>query len=174
MTSFLLPCACGVDIPVSSSQAGGLATCPACGRQEPVPRLRDLGRLRVVAEVAGARTPASWTGWHSFLLAGSLLAATAGLLSVSFTPPEVDFFDDATIKSSAMKAPTDEVYTAWATRLVHASIDRPPTEIEAKSRGRSDYYHSLQNGLRTAAAVGALLALVGVVGVMSKRKVNGR
>ena len=93
---------------------------------------------------------------------------------MSFTPPEVDFFDDATIKSSVMKAPTDEVYSAWATRLVHASIDRPPTEIEAKSRGRSDYYHSLQNSLRTAAALGALAALVGVVGVLSKRKVDGR
>jgi hypothetical protein len=68
---------------------------------------------------------------HTLVLAGSLLAASAGLLSLSFTPPEVELFDDATIRSSVMRAPTDEVYSAWATRLVHASVDRPPTEIEA-------------------------------------------
>ena len=147
MTSFLLPCGCGVDISVTSSQAGGLATCPACGREEPVPRLRDLGKLRAAAAPRGKGDVGAsrrWTGMH-------------------------------TIRSSAMRAPTDEVYSAWATRLVHASVDRPPTEMEAKSKARSDYYHTLRNGLRTAAAVGALAALAGGLGVLfSARKVNGR
>jgi hypothetical protein len=84
-------------------------------------------------------------------------------------------FDDATIRSSVMRAPTDEVYSAWATRLVHASVDRPPTETEAKSRVRSDYYHTLRNGLRAAAALGALAALAGGLGVLFfAPKVNGR
>ena len=178
MTSFLLPCGCGVDIPVTSSQAGGLATCPACGREEPVPRLRDLGKLRAAAAPRGkgdVGASRSWTGMHTLVLAGSLLAATGGLLSLSFTPPEVEMFDDATIRSSAMRAPTDEVYSAWVTRLVHASVDRPPTEMEAKSKARSDYYHTLRNGLRAAAAVGALAALAGGLGVLfSARKVDGR
>ena len=149
MTSFLLPCGCGVDIPVTSSQAGGLATCPACGREEPVPRLRDLGKLRAAAAPRGKGDVGAsrrWTGMHTLVLAGSLLAATAGLLSLSFTPPEVEMFDDATIRSSAMRAPTDEVYS-----------------------------HTLRNGLRTAAAVGALAALAGGLGVLfSTRKVDGR
>lgn len=178
MTSFLLPCTCGVDIPVSSSQAGGLATCPACGRAEPVPRLRDLGKLRVATAPRGkgeAGAGRRWTGMHALVLAGGLLAATTGLLSVSFTPPEMELFDDATIKSSVMKAPTDEVYSAWATRLAHASVDRPPTEIEAKSKARSDYYHALRNGLRTAAGFGALAAAGGVLGlIFAGRKVGGR
>ncbi len=177
MTSFLLPCGCGADIPVTSSQAGGQATCPACGREEQVPRLRDLGKLRVATaprEKGEAGAGQRWTGMHALVLAGSLLAAAAGLLSVSFTPPEVNLYDDDTIKSSVMRAPTDEVYTAWATRLSHASVDRPPTEMEAKSMARSDYYHTLRDRLRAAAALGALLASVGVVGLLSKRKVDGR
>ena len=178
MSSFLLPCSCGVDIPVSSSQAGGLATCPACGREEPVPRLRDLGKLRVATAPRGKGESGAgrrWTGMHALVLAGSLLAAATGLLSVSFTPPEVDLFDDATIKSSVMMAPTDEVYSAFVARLAHASVDRPPTELEAKSKARSDYYHSLRNGLRTAAACGALAALGGGLGLLfAGRKVDGR
>ena len=175
MTSFLLPCGCGVDIPVTSSQAGGLATCPSCGRQETVPRLRDLGKLRVATDEAPARSSAGWTGWHGLLLAGSLLAAAAGMLSVSFTPPEVDLFDDATIKSSVMKTPIDEVYEVYLARLSHTSIDRPPTDLEARSQARADYYHSLRNGLRTAAALGALAAVVGGSGlIFSARKVQAR
>lgn len=166
MTSFLLPCGCGADIPVASSQAGGLATCPACGREEPVPRLRDLGKLRVATTAPKARAVGRWTAMHALLLAGGLLAATAGLLSMSFTPPEVDLFDDETIRSSVMRAPTDEVYSAFVARLAHASVDRPPTDLEAKSKSRSDYYHSLRNGLRAGAAAGGLLALVGVIGLM--------
>lgn len=176
MPSFLLPCDCGADISVTSSQAGGLAICPACGREEPVPRLRDLGKLRVATAPRGkgeANAGRRFTGLHGLVVAGGLLAATAGLLSVSFSIPEVDLFDDATIKSSVMKAPTDEVYTAWATRLAHASVDRPPTDQEAKMKARADYYITLRNGLRAAAALGALAALVGVVGVLSKRKADG-
>lgn len=165
MTSFLLPCACGVDIPVTSSQAGGQTTCPACGREEPVPRLRDLGKLRIATVEPVARSARGWSGMHTLLLAGSLLAAAAGLLSVSFTPPEVVLFDDATIKSSVMQAPTDEVYSAWATRLFYTSVDRPPTELEAKSRARSDYYHSLRDGLRIAATIGVIAALGGGIGL---------
>lgn len=175
MPSFLLPCTCGADISVTSSQAGGLAICPACGREEPVPRLRDLGKLRVATAPRGkgdAGVGRRFTGMHALVVAGSLLAATAGLLSVSFSIPEVDLFDDATIKSSVMKAPTDEVYTAWATRLAYASVDRPPTDQEAKMTARADYYTTLRNGLRAAAALGGLAALVGVVGVLSKRKAD--
>jgi hypothetical protein len=112
---------------------------------------------------------------HTLVLAGTLLAAAAGLGSLSFTPPEVEMFDEATIKSSVMQAPTDEVYTAWATRLTHASIERMPTELEAKSQARSDYYYNLRDGLRAAAALGALVALGGVIGVsLAGRKVEGR
>ena len=175
MTSFLLPCGCGEDIPVISSQAGGLATCPACGREEPVPRLRDLGKLRVATVEPQPRSSRGWTGWHGLLLAGILLSAATGMLSVSFTPPEVDMFDDDTIKSSVMKTPIEEVYEVYVSRMSHTSIDRPPTDQEAKSQARADYYHALRNGLRTAAAVGALAALSGGLGlILSARKGEGR
>lgn len=178
MQAFLLPCRCGADISVSSSQAGGRATCPVCGGVEPVPRLRDLEKLRVVKTPPPSRRDSGagrpWTGMHSLVLAGTLLAATAGLGSFSFTPPEAELFDEDTIRSSVMKAPIDEVYTAWATRLIYSSVERMPTELEAKSRARSDYYHNLRNSLRAAAGMGALVALTGVVGVLARGKANGR
>jgi hypothetical protein len=49
-----------------------------------------------------------------------------------------------------------------------------PTELEAKSRARSDYYYNLRNSLRAAAGMGALVALTGVVGVLARGKANGR
>lgn len=178
MQAFLLPCSCGADISVTSSQAGGRATCPACGGVESVPRLRDLEKLRVVKTAPASRRDAGnarpWTGMHSLVLAGTLLAATAGLGSFSFTPPEAEMFDESTIRSSVMKAPIDEVYTAWATRLVYSSVERMPTEMEAKSRARSDFYHNLRNGLRAAAVLGALVALTGVVGALALGRADSR
>lgn len=169
MSVFLLPCECGSDIRVTKAQAGGTVTCPACRREATAPRFRELSRLEVAGAAAvdrGPRAGRPWTLFHTLLLAGTLIAASCALGSVSFVPPEVEMFDGGTIRDSVLQAPTDEVLSVLRTRLVPSGVDRPPTEMEAKTRARSDFYYSLRDGLRIAAAIGALAALIGGLGII--------
>lgn len=176
MSAFLLPCTCGRAIRVTTAQAGGMIVCPECGRDQAVPKLRDLARL----ERAGTSMPGTasrgdrpWTLFHTLLLAGTLLAAGFGLGSLTFIPPEVERFDADAIRDSVIRAPTSEVLAALRTRLVPTGIDRPPTDLEAKSQKRSDFYHRLRDGLRLAAMAGAALALLGGIGMLLGRRPSG-
>ena len=172
MNAFLLPCVCGSEIPVTAAQAGGSAPCPTCGRQAAVPKYRDLARLRRGDERTAPASPrrrAPWTVFHTMLLLGSMLAVGCGLGSLSFVPPEVEMFDGATIRDSVLRAPTDEVLSVLRTRLQSSGVDRPPTEMEAKTRARSDYYYRLRDGLRLAAGAGLASALIGALGLLLAR-----
>lgn len=172
MNAYLLPCACGADIPVSAAQAGGQIGCPACGRLEAVPKLRDLGQLpRAAAEaVVGRRaTAAGWTILHTLLLAGSLLAIGCGLGSMLVTPPEFELLDSAVLQASVNAASATDVITAFRTRLEMTALERPLTEQEAKSLNRSTFYTRLRDGLRAAALLGALAAVGGGVGILAGR-----
>lgn len=164
MAGYLLPCRCGADIVVTVAKAGGVATCPACGVESAVPKLRDLSRLepaKVPGRQAGSARPVTWTAAHTMLLAGALVAAACGLGSVALVPPEVKIMESRTIRDSVMSAPTDEVFTVLRTRLASFGIERPPTADEAKSTARADFYLALRDALRAAAAIGALIALLG-------------
>lgn len=171
MSAHLLPCRCGSDITVTAAQAGGRARCDACGAEMEVPTFRELSRLKKAEAApkpaaAGAR---SWSAFHSMFLAGTLLAAACGLGSVAFVPPEIEMFDAATVRESVVRAPTDEVLTVLRTRLAASGIERPFTVQEAKSSARADFYYSLRDGLRIAAAIGGLVALAGAAGVVLGR-----
>ena len=169
MSAYLLPCTCGSDIRVTSAQAGGSTTCPSCGREASVPKFRDLTSLKKAGAapagtVAAGRRP--WTLAHTALLAGTLIAAACALGSRSFVPPEVEMFDPDRIRESVRRAPTDEVLSTLRTRLAVSGIDRPPTETEAKTKARSDFYYRLRDGLRLTAAVGAAVAVLGAIGLL--------
>lgn len=98
-----------------------------------------------------------------------MLAVGCGLGSLSFVPPEVEMFDGATIRDSVLRAPTDEVLSVLRTRLQSSGVDRPPTEMEAKTRARSEYYYRLRDGLRLAAGAGLASALIGALGLLLAR-----
>ena len=169
MSAYLLPCSCGRDIRVTTAQAGGSASCPSCGRETAVPKFRDLNRLKKAGgEPTGAagdgRSP--WTLLHTMILAGTLIAAACALGSQSFVPPEVEMFDPDRIRESVLRAPTDEVLSTLRTRLAVSGIDRPPTEVEAKTKARSDFYYRLRDGLRLAAAACGAAAVLGGLGLL--------
>lgn len=164
MAGYLLPCRCGADIVVTTAAAGGIVTCPACGDESPVPKLRDLSALEPAASTARSRTRTGareWTAAHTMLLAGALIAAACGLGSVALVPPEVKFVDSGAIRDSVMSVPTDEVLSRFRERLAISGIERPPTIDEARSMARSDFYVFLRDALRIVAAAGALVALLG-------------
>ncbi len=68
-TRYLLPCSCGQEIPVESSQAGQEIRC-ACGALVEVPTLRDLSRLE--------RTPPEPAAVRATSEPGKAAAAKAG------------------------------------------------------------------------------------------------
>jgi hypothetical protein len=173
MSAYLLPCDCGTDIVVTAAQAGGSATCPACGRAAAVPRFRELSALpRATSAPArassGARRP--WRIGHTLLLVGALATAGCTLGSMSFQPPAMEWVSSEKIRSSVMQAATDEVYTMMRTRLVPSGVERPPTADESKMRARTDFYAGIRDGLRTAAAIGAGVALLGGLLLLLDRK----
>lgn len=177
MSVYLLPCGCGTDIAVTAAQAGGRVKCSSCGVEVEVPKFRDLTKLKVSSAPVPNRSgggPRRWTALHTMLLAGGLLAAACGLASMSFEPPKVALLDAKTLMESVKQAPIDEVYAVWRTRMELTGIDRPPTEQEAKSRARSDFYTTLQSGLRWAAAIGGAVSMIGGLGVLASRRGEGR
>lgn len=80
MTSakYLLPCSCGKQLPVETSQAGERITCD-CGKEIEVPTLLKLRQLdHVPSEDVAVVRRRSWGGRQRMLLLGSVLAL-AGL-----------------------------------------------------------------------------------------------
>lgn len=172
MAGYLLPCGCGADIVVTTAKAGGIVTCPACGGESQVPKLRDLSALRPAASTVRSRSTMGareWTAAHTMLLAGTLIAAACGLGSVALVPPEVKFLDSRAIRDSVMSVPTDEVLSRFRERLAISGIERPPTIDEARSIARSDFYVFLRDSLRVGAAAGALVALLGGAWILLRR-----
>jgi hypothetical protein len=55
MKRYLLPCVCSARIAVSAGQAGDRIRCPACGAEQPVPRLGELARLEQATDAGSER-----------------------------------------------------------------------------------------------------------------------
>jgi len=58
---YLVPCDCGHDLTVKSSEAGQEVGCPHCRSQRQVPRLSELCRLPLVAEAVQEGTAFQFT-----------------------------------------------------------------------------------------------------------------
>jgi hypothetical protein len=169
MNAFLLPCGCGADNFVTGAQAGGQIRCEACGRDLPIPKFRDLGKLRPAAQLdRPSGSVGRWSAMHTLLLVGGLLAAASGLGSLTITPPSAEVFDSPTLRDSVMGSPTAVVYEAWKIRLDPTGIDRPLSEMESKAKSRSDFYTNLRNGLRAAAVLGLTGAVLGSLGIITR------
>jgi hypothetical protein len=117
MSSFLLPCACGQRMKVSTAQAGQSIRC-ACGAQLEVPTLRGLRALPQANERGDGQraTARAWSNRHrvAFLLvlaslcslaASGYLAAKLPAAPIVLTPQEI-----ATRFTSSSPAQVYEVY----------------------------------------------------------------
>jgi hypothetical protein len=78
-TSYVLRCACGARVPVTSVQAGETLSCPQCGNSLAVPTLRDLALLEVADQPRRRARPARWDTrkmcmmWGLYVALGALV-----------------------------------------------------------------------------------------------------
>ncbi len=75
--TYLLPCQCGGRVRVTSSQAGELLQCAACGASLTAPTLRTMRQLEVVKRPPGRRNASRWGARKIWIVLGLYLAAGA-------------------------------------------------------------------------------------------------
>lgn len=174
MKTYLLPCGCGREVAVTPADAGGESSCPGCGRAVPVPKLRDLGKLREAVPVVTKRS-SRWSAGHTAILVGLLLAATSGLLTQLFRaqtpPPTVDVHD---IERQMQATSYVNAYGNWATELRHRPIAPPLTPEELVYRNAEAVNATWRRRFTFAAAAALALALTGLLAVVLRRTAEGR
>ena len=159
MKSFLLPCECGHGIVITPGRAGGVVTCPACGREVAVPKLRDFGRLEVVAS-GQARPHTGWRLVHACMLAGGITAVLAWVgAAVLGVPPQATITADA-IRANVAAASDRQIFEAWRA-LSQSGVARPPLPDEKRLQQRSHFWEGVSRGLLVIGTLGAVVGLTG-------------
>lgn len=171
MKTFLLPCACSADIPVSAGQAGGRVTCPSCGRAVDVPKLRELGQLHEQKKPPESQT--RWSPSHAVLLAGAVVAAIAWLASVLVLPRTGSVIDPAALRAAVEAASDQDIYKAWKQGLSRSGVQRPPTDEEQRFLRTSRFSDGVSRGLQIVAALGAIAAAAAAMKVFAQPASGG-
>lgn len=171
MKIFLLPCACGSQIPVGPGQAGGRVRCDRCGTTCDVPRLGDLAR-HAVPESPAATTARRWTIVHACLVGGcatALIAAiTARFLATPTSPP----VDVAGVREAVSKASAGEVYRVW-TQIARSGVARPPLAHERRLEQMARVAGTMSRWLMGLAVLGGVVAFGAAVTLMLRRPSAG-
>lgn len=159
---------------MTPADAGGERRCPGCGAAVPVPKLRDLGKLREALPVVAKRS-SRWTAGHTTILVGLLLAATSVLVSLLFRsqtpPPTVDVNDVARQIEATSYV---NAYGNWATELRHRPIAPSPTPEEQAYRYAEAVNAMWRRRFMYGAAAALALALTGLLAVVLRRAAEGR
>lgn len=160
MKAFLLPCACSQSIVITSGQAGGTVSCPGCGRDVAVPKLRDFDRLEPAAG-GQSRQRESWRLSHACMLAGGLTAVLAWGVAIVFAMPMRSPFTADTIRAGVAAASDSQIYAAWKS-LSRSGIARPPLPDEKRIQQTVSFRTGLARGLFVIGGLGAAVGLLGV------------
>jgi hypothetical protein len=117
---YLLPCACGRVVPVTTTQAGAEVSCP-CGQTLLVPTLLELKQLPQAQDAESKNAKASWTPLQGgVFVAGALIAlaslGTAGFLSwershLQTAKPELA--SEAEYITDTRKRNVDDLWNLW-------------------------------------------------------------
>jgi len=112
MSTYLLSCSCGEQVPVEVGQAGGKVTC-RCGTQLDVPALRQLRHLPQV-KVAEAPSGRGWGARQGIIAASAIVVAAALAWSLWSwkTDPAHAVFDSAQ-RMSAVEEQLKTPAGAW-------------------------------------------------------------
>jgi len=159
---FLLPCACSASIEIVAGQAGGAVECPACGRRNEVPKLRDMAALPLKAEPA-ARRQRTWNAAQSVALAGALVAllSWAGAAYMGWLPSGV--YSAAAIRAEVNRADDLQLFQALQD-FAEASVNRMPMREEVMLRRRAQFSKGVSRALVGLGGLGALTAAAAWLG----------
>jgi hypothetical protein len=171
MKTFLLPCSCSVDIPVSAGLAGGRVNCPSCGRAIDVPKLRELSRLQ--EQPAPVSTQTRWSPAHAVLLAGAALAVIAWAASMLVLPRADSTVDLEVLRAAVRAAPDQDIYKAWKQGLSRSGVARPPTPEEEKLLRASRFSDGVSRGLQILGGLGALAAAAAALRAFAQPAAGG-
>ena len=160
MKSFLLPCECSHAIVITTGQAGGVVSCPGCGSQVTVPKLRDFSRLEAVERgQSGSRT--GWRLAHACMLAGGVTAVLAWVAAAVLSVSPQATITAETIRANVAAASDKQIFEAWKA-LSQSGVARPPLPEEKRLQQRSHFWEGVSRGLLAIGAVGAVVGLAGV------------
>ena len=146
MSQFLLPCACGANLPVNRSQAGMSLPCPNCGNAVEVPTIRKLAEFATTApEKKRSKTGSSTTwlgpiaavslviGLIASVFAGYLLYERYGYTSLvnqrggNLNVTEAEFLED--IRIHALESAPADTWDYWNVMLNEGLTDQDPPDI---------------------------------------------
>lgn len=168
---FLLPCAaCGRDLEVVAGQAGGTATCPACGNGCEVPKLRDLGSLRLKSPaLRGTRDGGGWGLPQAVATAGIACAALAfGAAVLLGRPPASAIGFEET--RSRIQAGDDKALYESLDQLSTATVDRRPLPEEIGLLRHTRFLEGISRALYALGGLGALAAAAAGIALVAGRK----
>lgn len=168
---FLLPCAaCGADLEIVAGQAGGTANCPACGASCDVPKLRDLGTLRLKAVAPSNR--GGGTGWglpQAVALAGLACAIVSfGAVALLGSPPAsaVSFAETR----ARIQAGDDKSLYESLDQLSAATVDRQPMPEEVGLQRQTRFIAGISRAFYALGGLGAVAAAAAGIALAAGRK----
>jgi hypothetical protein len=163
---FLLPCSCGRQLPVETSQSGLTLTCE-CGKQLDVPTRRDLEKLpRAASQPQGAGTPgrSAWGLHKGLMLLGTLVAVPALACAVYLTST---LPTDPVAAIIERQTPEQSVVTWMQLRRGIRGGNDPLTMAYIKQRNSHQMAADVAWGVF---AIGLAIAASGLVMQMRKRR----
>lgn len=168
---FLLPCAaCGVDLEVVAGQAGGAATCPACGHGCDVPKLRDLGSLRLKAAVPqDSRGGGGWGLPQAVSLAGIACAVVAFGAAALLGRPPASAISFAETRARIQSGDDKALYESL-NQLSNATVERRPLPEEIGLQRHARFLEGISRALYALGGLGALAAAAAGIALVAGRK----
>lgn len=166
--NYRLPCSCGQEIVVQTSQAGQNVTC-ACGRTVEAPRLREL-RLLQPAEatpLAEYRAPVAQVSFPRIVFVLSLIGLVAtslygGLMFLGLQSLDLGMSEEQLAQRDSEtidKMNLEQLWGAWVSlRSDGLGLEAPPPELINRYRSKQ-----LRGALTTSGIVAAAFATCGAI-----------
>jgi Domain of unknown function (DUF1922) len=170
MARFLLPCACGRQLPVTAAQAGDQLQCE-CGQRLEVPTLRHLAAFERLEEAAPQRVK-SWGVRQGLVFLGASIIAIAAVCLLVLQLQKPEQIHEQLIQTNIEGMTPAEMWRAWP--ILERGIRRSlfPGEVSVLARNLLDIRTWEQWRLMALAvgSIGVLLVAIGLFIVRPPRR----